>query len=63
MMSFNAFYPAALILFGIGAILRRDTDYFTTCGGDDYARKRTRRLVGVMILFTAALALVIALIS
>ena len=62
-MSTYAFYLITLVLLAIGAALMWDTDPYTLGGGDTYQKKRARRLVGEMLLGTAALSLGIALIS
>jgi hypothetical protein len=62
-MIINAFYPTTLVLLALGAALRWDTDPFTQCGGDTYQRKRMRRLIGEILLLTAALSLGIAILS
>ena len=62
-ITLNAFYPTAVVLFVVGAALMRDTDYYSQGGGDTYQRRRTRRLIGEMVLLTAALALGIAILS
>jgi len=62
-MSINPFYLIAVFLLVLGAALMRNTDHFAQGGGDSYQNRRTRRLIGELVLLMSALALGIAFIS
>jgi hypothetical protein len=51
------FYLGALGLFGLGSLLIRHTSPYSRSGGAKYERKRTRKIVGVILLIAGVLLL------
>ena len=62
-MNIMMFYLGALALFGLSAILIRDTSPFSRMGCATYERKRRRWLMGVILLIMATLALGIGMLA
>jgi hypothetical protein len=57
------FYLGAVGLFGLGALLLRKTSPYSRVGGIRYERKRTRKIVGAILLIAAALLLGLGLLN
>jgi uncharacterized membrane protein len=51
------FYLGAVVLIVVGALLMKKTSPFSRVGGRAYERKRKRKVLGVLLLVVAALAL------
>jgi hypothetical protein len=44
------FYPGAVALFCLDALCMKKTSPYTRAGGTTYERRRTRKIVGVVLL-------------
>ena len=57
------FYLGAAALFGLGALCIRKTSPYSKVGGTTYERRRTRRVIGEILLIAGALLLGLGLLS
>ncbi len=57
------FYCAAAGLFALAIVCLNGTSVYSTVGGSDYERRRTRRTVGIILLIAAALLLGVAIVG
>jgi len=57
------FYLGSLGLFVLGSLLIRNTSPYSRSGGTEYERKRTRKIVGEILLIAGALLLGLAMLS
>jgi hypothetical protein len=62
-MTAIAFMVGSFVLLGIAFLLIRDSSPISDCGAADYERRRTRRVLGMIVSIMAALCLVIALLA